>query len=245
MRRLRPSARALADRREEAFGDAGREGSAALTLDQLHLAPGDLVQLQGLQEGAREWHNVRFLGLLKGKSLMVSTPMLEDKVMFVREGQWFRVRAFAGLHACGFEAQVLASYMRPYPYLHLSYPREVQALQVRRALRAPVDIIVAVYEREGSPLMASGRVVDLSVGGARIVAPRPLGNQGEERYITFKARLEDIEELIGIPVVIRSVERSEDGRDGAYAHGVQFGELPQNQRLLLMSLVYQRLLKEA
>lgn len=221
------------------------ENGSLVAFDRILLTPGDLVQLKPMQEGAQERYNVRYLGMMKGKSLLVSTPVVDDKVLFVREGQTFLVRAFAGLDVCGFKAQVLASHMRPYPYLHLKYPNEVRAMRVRRSLRAPTNIIIAVYDREGGTLKASGRIVDLSVGGARVHSPRPLGDRGEQIYLSFKVMLDDIEEIVTTPAHVRTVTQESDEKGQAvHVTGLQFGDLRPSQRLIIMNLVYRQLYQE-
>lgn len=230
---------------QEDAGHSDLEGGSLVAFERILLTPGDLVQLKPMQEGVSDRYNVRYLGMMKGKSLLVSTPVVEDKVLFVREGQTFLVRAFAGRDVCGFKAQVLASRMQPYPYLHLRYPNEVQAMRVRRALRAPVDIIIAVYDEEGGALKASGRIVDLSVGGARVHSHKPLGDPGNQIYISFKVMLDELEEIITTPAHVRTVAQEVDEKgQGVHVTGLQFGELSQAQRLIIMNLVYRQLYKE-
>lgn len=220
-------------------------GGTDMPFDRVHLAPGDLLQIQPLQEGAAERYNVRVIGMLKGRSVLVTNPVVDDKVIFVREGQCFLVRAFSGVNVCGFKARVLRANLTPYPYLHLTYPVSVRAVRLRKAMRAPADIIIAIYEREGGELMASGRIVDLSVGGAKVHSPVHFGKKGSRVFITFKVRLDEIEEIVTTPAYVRSLgeETDEKGRPTKMA-GIQFGELTQSQRLIIMNLVYRHLYKE-
>lgn len=230
---------------QEATHDQPLEGGVDLPFDRVRLAPGDLVQLQPLQEGVEERYTVRFIGLMKGKSVLVSHPVVDEKLIFVREGQTFLVRAFSGVNACGFQARVLKVNLTPFPYLHLAYPTAVHAVRVRQAMRAPVDIIIAIYEREGGALIASGRIVDLSVGGARVHSPVRFGEPGGRVFITFKVKLDDIEEIVTTPATIRSYgEETDDKGRPMQVAGLQFGEIGQAQRLMIMNVVYQHLFKE-
>lgn len=236
---LRPS-------REQETASADLEGGTDVPFDRVHLSPGDLIQIQSLQEGSAERYNVRVIGMLKGKSVLVTNPVAEDKVIFVREGQSFQVRAFSGVNVCGFKARVLKANLTPYPYLHLSYPASVHAVQVRKAMRAPVDIIVVIFEREGGELLASGRIVDLSVGGARIHSPVLFGNVGSHVFITFKVKLDEIEEIVTTPACVRSLgEETDEKGKPVKVVGIQFGEITQSQQLIIMNLVYQHLFKGA
>lgn len=219
-------------------------GGEDMPFDRVHLAPGDLVQLQPL-EGVEERYNVRLIGMMKGKSILVSHPMVDDKVIYVREGQGFLVRAFSGMNACGFKARVLKVNLTPYPYLHLCYPNTVHVVRVRQALRAPVDIIVAIHDHEGGELIASGRIVDISVGGARIHSPVRFGEKGEQVYLTFKIKLADLEEIVSTSAIIRSIgEETDEKGKTMQSVGVQFSEINPAQRLMIMNLVYQHLYKE-
>ncbi|TCJ16300.1 flagellar brake protein [Parasulfuritortus cantonensis] len=215
------------------------------TLDEVKLMPGDALQLQPLVEGPQERLTVRIIGVMKPKSVLVTAPMIDGKLIFVRDGQPFLVRAFSGLNVCAFKAKVLKAQHAPFPYLHLSYPETVQLMRIRKAVRARVQIIAALYDRAGGRQIGAGRIVDLSVGGARIQVPRGFPVPGEQVYLAFKIRLDDIEEIVETSAAMRSVadEDDEEGRP-ATALGVQFGELNPQQRLLIMNLVYQYLLKE-
>lgn len=216
-----------------------------IPFDRVRLLPGDLLQIQPLQEGSVERFNVRFIGMLAGKSLLVTSPTAEDKVVYIRDGVGVLARAFSGVFVCGFKARVLKSYLMPYPHLHLTYPASVHAVRVRRAMRAPVDIIVAIYEREGGELLASGRIVDLSVGGAKVHSPVQFGEVGSQVFITFKVKLDEIEEIVTKPAFVRSIadDTDEKGKPMKVV-GIQFGEITSSQRLMIMNLVYQHLFKE-
>ncbi|MGQ9685339.1 MAG: flagellar brake protein [Thiobacillaceae bacterium] len=217
-----------------------------IPFDRVRLLPGDLIQIQPLQEGAVARYNVRCIGMLAGKSLLVTSPTAEDRVVYIREGVGVLARAFSGVFVCGFKARVLKSYLMPYPHLHLTYPASVHAVRVRKAMRAPVDIIVAIYEREGGELVASGRIVDLSVGGARIHSPVQFGNVGSRVFITFKVKLDEIEEIVTTPAYLRSLgEDTDEKGKPVKVVGIQFGEITQSQQLIIMNLVYQHLFKEA
>lgn len=216
------------------------------TLDEVKLLPGDALQLQPLVEGQQERLTVRIIGVMKPKSVLVTAPMIDGKLIFVREAQPFLVRAFSGLNVCAFKSKVLKAQHTPFPYLHLAYPETVQLMRIRKAVRARVQVITAIHDREGGKQIGAGRIVDLSVGGAKILSPSAVGAKDQEVFLVFKIKLDDIEEIINTPATIRSVieEDDEDGRK-ATALGVQFGELQQQQRLLIMNLVYQYLLKES
>lgn len=216
-----------------------------LSLDTIKLMPGDALQLQPMLEGQTERFTVHVIGVMKPKSVLVTAPVVDGKLIFVRDGQTYLVRAFSGLNVCAFKARVLKSQLQPFPYLHLSYPETVQAMRIRKAMRAPASIIVAVQQSEEGRQIGAGKMVDISVGGARMLSPALLGDKGDTLWLSFKVRLGEMEEYVKTPVVLRSVgEEDDDQGKRMKSYGIQFGELEQSQRLIIMNLVYQHLLKE-
>ncbi len=216
-----------------------------LSLDAIKLMPGDALQLQPMLEGQTERFTVHVIGVMKPKSVLVTMPVVEGKLVFVRDGQTYLVRAFSGLNVCAFKARVLKSQLQPFPYLHLSYPESVQAMRIRKAMRAPASIIVAVQHSEDGKQIGAGKMVDISVGGAKMYSTMQLGEKGDNLWLSFKVKLGDMEEYVKTPVVIRSIGEEDDEQGKRMkSFGIQFGELVQSQRLIIMNLVYQHLLKE-
>ncbi|MFZ5485167.1 MAG: flagellar brake protein [Pseudomonadota bacterium] len=216
------------------------------TLDQVKLMPGDALQLQSMLEGPQERLTVRIIGVMKPKSVLVTAPVIDGKLIFVRDAQPFLVRAFSGLNVCAFKSRVLKAQHTPFPYLHLSYPETVQVMRIRKAVRARVQVITAIYDQVGGKQIGAGKIIDLSVGGAKILSPAFSGAKDQVVFLAFKIKLDDIEEIIETPATIRSLghEDDEEGRR-MNALGIQFESLEQQQRLLIMNLVYQYLLKDS
>lgn len=239
------AARLEDDKPAEAGGGYAKPQEENLSFDAIKLMPGDALQLQPLLEGQTERFTVHVIGVMKPRSVLVTMPVVEGKLIFVRDGQTYLVRAFSGLNVCAFKARVLKSQLQPFPYLHLSYPDSVQAMRIRKAMRAPASIIVAVQQSEEGKQIGAGKLVDISVGGARMLSSMALGEKGDALWLSFKVKLGDMEEYVKTPVVIRS-QGEEDDEQGKRmkAFGIQFGELAQSQRLIIMNLVYQHLLKE-
>ncbi len=226
-------------------GGAAKPQEESLSFEAIKLMPDDTLQLQPLMEGQTERFTVRVIGMMKPRSVLVTAPMVDGKLIFVRDGQTYLIRAFSGLNVCAFKAKVLKSQLQPFPYLHLSYPDSVQAMRIRKAMRAPAGIIVAVHESEDGKQIGAGKMVDISVGGAKLLSPMVLGKKEQALWLSFKVKLGDMEEYVKTPAIIRSLgEEDDDQGKPMKSFGMQFGELTQAQRLIIMNLVYQHLLKE-
>jgi hypothetical protein len=226
-------------------GGAPKPQEESVSFDAIKLMPDDTLQLQPLLEGQTERYTVRVIGIMKPRSVLVTAPLVDGKLIFIRDGQTFLIRAFSGLNVCAFKAKVLKAQLQPFPYLHLSYPDNVQAMRIRKAMRAPANIIVAVHESEEGRQVGAGKMVDISVGGAKLLSSMTLGKKDQTLWLSFKVKLGDMEEYVKTPAIIRSLGEEEDEQGKPMkAFGIQFGELTQAQRLIIMNLVYQHLLKE-
>lgn len=243
--RSNPAPPAASEVQNESIPPGGKPLGEKLGFDAVKLMPGDALQLQPLLEGQTERFSVHVIGVMKPKSVLVTAPIVDGKLIFVRDGQTYLVRAFSGLNVCAFKARILKSQLQPFPYLHLSYPDSVQAMRIRKTMRAPASIIVAVHEAEEGRQSGAGKIIDLSVGGARIYSPMKIGVKDQTVWLSFRVQLGDMEEYVKTPAVIRSIGEEDDEQGKRMnVFGLQFGELAQSQRLIIMNLVYQHLLKD-
>lgn len=210
-------------------------------IQDVKFAIGDVLQLQPQMEGLVDRYSVHVVGSIKSKSLMVSAPLIDGKLVSVRDGQTFMVRAFSGLNVYAFRTKVLKYQYSPFPYLHLSYPKRVHGKRVRKALRASASIIVSIHEEAEGGQIGAGKIVDISMGGARVLSTARLGSKDQPIWLAFKVLLGDIEEYVKTRAIVRTEgeELGDDGRPVRF-HGVEFEELNQTQKLLIMSFVYQQ-----
>lgn len=217
-------------------------------MDAIRLRVGDPVQLQTNDDSLPMRYTARFMGFLKGKSVLVSAPLIDGKYAMVREGQAFIVRVFSGKDCYAFTVSVLKSVNVPYPYLHLTYPAEVMGMTVRRHARIKVRVIAAVVPTEGDdskPVTAI--VANMSTGGALVSARSPLGKKGDKVVLKFKLLLEGIEHVYAIDAILRSIT-AEDGtaaagspEAGGFVHGLEFVDLSPRDAISLSAYIYREL----
>jgi c-di-GMP-binding flagellar brake protein YcgR len=210
---------------------------------ELRLDVGDVMHLQAVSEEQGLRYAVKVIGYLPGESLLVTAPRTRAGVVLTREGQPFHVRVLVDSRVYGFTTHVLKSNGRPYPYLHLSYPRELQSVVVRKAPRAVADVIVSIRQTSRDE-PATARLLDISTTGARLSAPTPIGQMNDEIDIAVRLTIGDLEEYLRLPSCIRRVQvDAPEGKPDAPLHlyGVEFQPLPQPVRLALYAYVYSRL----
>jgi c-di-GMP-binding flagellar brake protein YcgR len=227
--------------RPERTAPAPAAKEADIGLDQVNLAIGAALQLQPMLEGATERYPVKVIGYLKPVSVLVTAPTVDGKLIFVRDGQPFFVRAFVGKDALAFKTEVLKNGLAPFPYLHLKYPDAVKLVRIRRSLRVPVVLIAAVSAAAGERPHAM-KITDLSVSGARIETAATTLAAGDTCQIVFRAKLPGMEDDVSTHALVRSTrqEQTEDGKP-VTALGVEFTDMTQPHRLFLMTLVYQHI----
>jgi hypothetical protein len=220
-------------------------GNETYDFDDMKLPVGSRLQLQISTDQNTERHIAKYLGHIKGVSLLVATPVVDDKVLFIREGQTFIVRAFTGKTAFGFTASVVRACNAPTPYLHLSYPRQLHGVEIRSTKRFAVNLIATAQALKiADAAKLPCLLINVSPSGALVAAAQPLGEIGDAILVAFRVKLGPIDGYIETKGIIRSithVDTSDGEQQQNIHHGVQFNELQQQDILLLHSLAYQKL----
>lgn len=215
----------------------------------LKLQIGEPIQLQPRDGEDGRRLQVKVIGYLPGHSLLVTTPRVKDKVMIIREGQPFVVRLMAGNRIVGFASTVLRSCARPYPYLHLSFPEEMQQIVVRKAQRVRVKLFASLknenpeYKTEKP---RSATVVDISTTGALVTSAEQLGEVDDELVLTCVFKIGGSDKLLSIPATLRNVHvgNSEgDMAEGNFYHGLEFDLKDQEAFFALHGFVYEQIVK--
>ncbi|MDD5297791.1 MAG: flagellar brake protein [Rhodocyclaceae bacterium] len=218
-------------------------------LEDVKLLIGDTLQLQSQADQGMVRYYVKLIGYAVGKSVLVTTPVVDGKICLMREGQSFVVRCFSGKNAYAFPAATFKVVNTPFPHMHLSYPREVRGIVVRKGARVNTNIIAAVQilsgERANTP--AAANITNLSVGGALLAARTPLGVKGDRISVKFRVNLDEIEAYPQLEGVIRNVATDTEVEGGGIPpvmHGVEFKEVSQPDRVMITAYVYRRMLED-
>lgn len=216
----------------------------------LGLEVGDSLQLQFVNDNAGNRHYVKVVGCYPGRSILVSTPQVAGRIMLVRQDQAVIVRLMVGNDVVGFNSTVLRSCARPYPYLHLAYPRELQSSSVRKALRVSLDSVVSL-RRLGPddqpdrvhPAFA-GRTRDISTTGALVSSSARLGALGDRLAVAMRVAVAGFAEEIRLRATIRNTAVLSAGDDTAGTlFGLEFDPPERREAILLHGHVFQTILQ--
>ncbi len=214
----------------------------------LKLQVGELLQLQPRDGSDDRRMQVQLIGYVPGTSLLVTTPRVGNKVMIMREGQPFVVRMMVGNRIVGFATTITRSCARPFPYLHLAYPDEMQQITVRNSQRVRIKLFASLKNSNPDfqfkkPHPAT--VIDLSTSGSLVVSGEQLGDLGDKVTLNCAVKVGTAEKLLSLPAIIRNVhtEHSDEHGEDSFHHGLEFKPAGQQDTFALHGYVYEQIIK--
>jgi c-di-GMP-binding flagellar brake protein YcgR len=177
------------------------------------------------------------------RSLLVSHPVIEGRMIYMKDGQRVKVKAMRGKFAYSFDVSVLKCQLAPYPYLHLTFPNQVRCTSVRKAHRITLNAVASVG-RAGQRTRVACNMKDLSIAGMLVHLPRDLTVVGTEVEVAFRLQISGEPVTFDVPGVIRNARDPEDSASQYRACGLEFAELVRAQRNALQLFIYERMLSE-
>jgi len=215
---------------------------------ELILNTGDALQLQFYPQTASDREDryyVRVIGYLAGKSIIATAPVLDGRLMLLREHQQFTVRLISGNSVQAFMANLLKKTTTPFPYIHLSYPEILESKTIRKAQRINTNIIASVQNLEPgkeSVKTKSSALNDLSSAGALIITDEELGEVGDMLSVSVKLTVADKDEYLTISAVIRRQLDKTDA-DEKNRYGIEFQIAEEREKLIIHGFVYEQIVK--
>lgn len=211
----------------------------------LEFQAGDPLQLALVGDPEHQQHDVTVLGGQRDRSLLVTAPQRAGQAISIEEGAGVKARFFVRGHALGFASSVLRICQQPYPYLHLSYPTKAEPLQERKTARVRSALAGTVRRSGRLPDEPDTPAIvrDVSVLGALLLTPVPVGVNGDSLQLHLRLPLEEVgEQAVSMRVTIRNVqdESQASGSPWQHRYGVTFGVLEPQATILLRAYLYER-----
>jgi hypothetical protein len=251
---IRPESAAAGSRPEMSqgkTGNAGEDNSGKMLQDNtssgipettavvqvsfktLRLRPGMFLQAVSMAKGSPRY-DAQYLGIIDGKGVMVVPDGVLSLKHGMQAGENFVIRGFTGQYDFSFASSVIRIFDYSYRDALLSYPETVEARQVRRALRVRTSLPVTVWSGRGtSPVVAT--LMDLSVAGALVNSPAPMGLVGDQKNLTFSIDFENEKLDLVIPATICRSVKSDSGE--GFLTGLLFKNISRNDKLALYYFV--------
>lgn len=212
----------------------------------LRILVGDSLQLQRVGADTSERYTSTVIGFVPGKSLLVSAPMVNDKSVLVREGQQFAVRMLQGSYIQAFVAKVLHNSLAPYPYLHLSFPQQVERIEVRNADRVETDIPILLRDirlPDEKVNWKPANIKDISSTGAKLESMSKFVEKDDVILMRFKVIVCQQEEQMELKTVVKHLEEPKSvGADewGVYIYGTQYESTSKLEKVLIQNYVLEQ-----
>ena len=201
----------------------------------LKLVPGQIFQLEF--EGYTSSRDKSVLiGYRRNGSLIVSTPLIQGVLANVKSEEKVTIRFFSAKisSACAFQTQVMYSSKSPYPHIHLKLPDSVIIGEVRKSVRAEVEVVTKIeYFLDLEPKSTSAKIVDLSMNGARMLGRKFDFKVESDILLEFNIEVSEISLDLKIKARVRSISAIPQG----FAVGLQFEDIPPNEKIALQAFV--------
>lgn len=219
---------------------------AADDLTKMRLVPGVAMNLE-VVGGDGQRHKGVFMGMIAGRSVMMSTPIVgEGRPLLLRKDQEVVCRFFDQKVACAFRAKVLHLCTTPIHYLHLGWPTDVEVGHVRASERVVANLQMNVINDTNPNWDRSfGAIVDLSVSGARLETMDPVGNIGDKIILSGKVVVGHVTRLVTIEAMIRAELDKFELPNSTAAYGIEFKYISDVDFLALQAFVNGQLAKGA
>lgn len=194
--------------------------------EHIHLKVGDILQMQPLGTIDTTHYSVRFMGGLKGQSLMTTLPVIDRQGLWMRPGGEYIFRVLSGRHIYAFVSRLIKARAHPYPYAHFTWPDDIEAKKVRRSPRIGLHLESTAQKADGSEQPVT--LLDLSLQGAQVEAGAPLGIAGDRLRIALPLHLAEANRKLTLDAHIRNIAEGEPPR-----YGLEFEPLADEDQLLL------------
>lgn len=176
---------------------------------------------------AQTRHQVDYIGALRGKSFLITLPVLHNKGLWMQSGQDYVFHVIEGMYVYAFTSRVLRARNSPFPYVHFAYPDKIEARQVRKSYRVQMHLPVSLAGADGP--CEKVILLNLSMTGALVEAPLQAWQADETLTFILPISMEEASCELALHATVRS--REDKGQRAHY--GLEFASLAQQDALLL------------
>lgn len=210
------------------------ESVVRLPFKSLGMRTGMALQTRRLVEGASKKES-QYFGAIESKGVMVG-PMGPDGARTeLEEGEVCVVRGFTGQYEFSFLSKVLQTFEQPFAYALLAYPAQVDARLVRQSMRTktswPTRVKLPDLAASADDITLEVTLLDLSLQGAMIEAPSPLGAIGD--VITVQMNVQVDETPATLELATRICHNNKSSNSPTHFIGLAFKDVTQHDKLLL------------
>jgi len=207
-------------------------------LTKMRLTAGLSMNLE-VAAGEGKRYKGTLIGLVPGRTVLVSTPMLgEQRPLLLRKDQAVVCRFFSHKVACAFRSQVVHLCTTPMHYMHLGWPSQVEVGTIRNSERVTANLQVSIINQSDTSWgRTHGAIVDLSTSGARLESIEPVGAIGAEILISGKVVVGHVSRLVSIQALIVAELGKFELANSTASYGIEFKFITDIDFLALQAFV--------
>lgn len=193
------------------------------------------------------------IGYVAGEYLLVKIPIDHGLSVPMQEGEHVTVRVFSGVAVYTFNCTIESILLAPRYYMHLSFPKTIQATPLRQAVRVKVNMPVEIKHAGASTPPRTATLADLSISGAFIAADGELGAPGDKISIAFTFRVQPTNQEVHIETdaIIRSCRTVNSNGNGngngksngsaslLHGVGIHFEGIGASEQVMLQHFLYE------
>jgi len=172
----------------------------------------------------------------------VSVPVINGLPINVVIGGHCAIRYMSGKDIYGFHADIRMLHSKPFHYMILSYPQEIEQVTVRQSerVKAFLEARTQVIGGDGGSIISMIR--NISITGALLVCEQSLGELDKNLRIEFKLPFAETESDVVIEGSIKNVSDAfkEEADHELRRYGVMFKELDDTTRILLQGYIFEQ-----
>ncbi|KQP08783.1 MAG: flagellar brake protein [Variovorax paradoxus] len=223
---------------------------AKIEFEDMNLQVGVRLQIMPKQASSPTVQYTSLIGFVVDDYLLMQVPQQDGKPVETAAGADVALRVFSGVSVFTFDARIEAVLSKPRPLMLLSFPTNIQKVGLRKAVRVKANIPVRVVNPTNREVVKEATLSDISLSGALVSTPNPLGAVGDTIEINFSILVQSQNEDVGISTTasIRSVQQAVGtAPDGGafytvYTYGINFLDIDATHQALLQNYVYETLL---
>jgi len=200
------------------------------------------VQLRVLGRETQAQYLAHIIGYIKGRSILVTTPILAGERVNLSDGERLEVSMLIGGNIYVFKTVILRVCISPSHYLHLEYPAQISRQKVRHSPWARTHHPGTVTNAQGRHEIAE--IVNLSPEGAQVRVFHSIGQAGDPLHLILNVNVDGLKATLALDAIVQHVRQAEESQvqmPGMLEYGLAFHDVAAQDEIWLRCLVYQRI----
>ncbi len=205
-----------------------------LSFDELDLKVGQTLEIQP-NPTQNQCYDCTFIGGLSNQAVIVGAP-ISGEFPVVEEGQQIIIRIKKTSGMALFPTTVL--YMADIPtfMVYLKYPERIKYKSIRKAARVDVNLPILASSLKNRILKGiTGKILDISTSGARVIVESDAGEVGDSIALKGKFDVGGIQRMLLVTVTIHSKAIHPKG---TISYGVEFLKGDEENTLVLFGYIF-------